>query len=187
MPRPQDPKLTDAILDAVVELLAERGFAALSMEAVARRANAGKPAIYRRFAGKTELVAAAIARALPPMAAPAGDHPDPRARFNALFATALPADGPAYVALIGGLMAEHRQHPELIEAFRETILNPRREVGLEAIRAAQRDGTLRSDFDAEYALELIAGPFLTRVFAGLDVGRRWRDQLFDRWWTIMAA
>lgn len=186
MARPQDPQITEAILAATVELLAERSFAELSMAAIAERAGVGKPAIYRRFTGKQDVVMAAVAGALPAMTPPRADE-EPRRRFRAMIDAALPADGDAYVALIGGLMAEHRRHPELIQAFRDTILLPRRAVGRAAIEAAQARGELRADVDPEHAVDILGGPFLARVFAGADVGPAWRDRVFEAWWEVVAA
>ena len=168
-----------------MELLGERGYAEMSMAAIAERAGVGKPAIYRRFAGKAEVALAAIARALPDMRAPASSG-DPARRFRRLVDAALPVDGEGYVALIGGLLAERQRHPELIRGFRDTILLPRRAIGRAAIEEAQRRGELRADLDPEYALDLLAGPFLARAFAGLDVGRRWRDEAFELWWEAVA-
>lgn len=45
-----------AILDAAEELLAEGGVAALSFEAIARRARAGKPTLYRWWPNKAALL-----------------------------------------------------------------------------------------------------------------------------------
>jgi AcrR family transcriptional regulator len=50
----------DAILVAVLELLAEGGYRALTMDAVAARARASKSTIYRRWRNKPEMVKAAL-------------------------------------------------------------------------------------------------------------------------------
>jgi AcrR family transcriptional regulator len=181
VPRPLDPVVTTALLAATAELLAEGGFAHLSLEAVARRAGVGRPAIYRRFAGKPELAAAAVSTWLPAMEAPPGRTA--RARLRRLLDTAFPADPPAYVALLGTLMAEHRRHPELIEAFREHVLLPRRAFGAGIIAAEIERGELRADLDLQEALDLLAGPLLARVFAGLDVGPAWLDRHFATWFA----
>jgi AcrR family transcriptional regulator len=186
MARPQNPDITAAILDATMQLLSEAGFAALSMAAIANRAGVGKPAIYRRFANKQHVAVAAIATRLPELRAPAPSG-DPRHRFRRLMDEALPADGEGYVALIGGLIAEHQRHPELMRAFRETILLPRRAIGRDAIEHAQRQGEVRPDIDPEHAIDLLGGPFLARVFAGLDVGPGWRDAAFALWWPSVRA
>ncbi|ODT69298.1 MAG: TetR family transcriptional regulator [Pelagibacterium sp. SCN 63-23] len=51
----RNPASQEAILDAAAELLAEVGIAGFSIEAVARRARAGKPTIYRWWPNRTAL------------------------------------------------------------------------------------------------------------------------------------
>ncbi|WP_154759690.1 TetR/AcrR family transcriptional regulator [Amycolatopsis pithecellobii] len=58
--RPRDPHRDKAILTAARELIAERGYAGLSIEGVAARAGTGKTTIYRRWREKRELVLAAM-------------------------------------------------------------------------------------------------------------------------------
>ena len=60
--RPRSDESHQAILKATatLSLLAEVGFDAMSIEAIASQAGVGKTTIYRRYAGKDELVAAAI-------------------------------------------------------------------------------------------------------------------------------
>lgn len=53
------------------------------------------------------------------------------------------------------------------------------------IERGQARGDIRGDIDAEAALELMAGPFLARVFAGLDTGAQWRKAAFEIWWEIL--
>ncbi len=183
MARPLDPDVDQAIATATLALLAERGFAGMSMEAIAASAGVGKPAIYRRFRDKAELAAAVVAGQLPELDPP--DLGDTRAELWEAVAQAFPADGPAYVGLIGGLIAEHERHPELIDAFRRSVLLPRRAVTQALIERGQQRGDVRGDIDAQAALDLLAGPFLARVFAGLDTGPRWRKRAFSTWWDIV--
>ena len=63
-PRRRGSALEDAILDAVVEILAESGYSELTFEAVAQRAGAGKASIYRRWGTRVELAHAAAHRVL---------------------------------------------------------------------------------------------------------------------------
>ncbi len=98
----------------------------MSVEAVASEAGVGKPAIYRRHADKAALVAAVIDSQLPALEVP--DLGDSRAELWQAVETGFPADGAAYVGLIGGLIAEQERHPELIAAFRRSVLLPRRAI-----------------------------------------------------------
>jgi AcrR family transcriptional regulator len=185
MARTLDPSLGDAIAAATLRLLSERGFAATTIEAVAAEAGVGKPAIYRRFPDKAALVADVIRRQLPPIEAP--DLGDTRAELWQAFRYGMPPDGPSYLRLIGGLIAEEERHPELIEAFRTVILLPRRALVLSLIERGLERGDVRADIDAEWALDALAGPILARVFAGADTGLAWRERAFATWWTAIST
>ncbi|GAB3349034.1 TetR/AcrR family transcriptional regulator [Modestobacter lapidis] len=58
--RPRDPSRDGAIRSAILRVLAEEGYAALTMDAVATRAGVGKATIYRRWRTKSQLVADAV-------------------------------------------------------------------------------------------------------------------------------
>ena len=59
--RPRDPLVDRAILQATLRVLTDQGYAGTSIERVAAEAGVGKTAIYRRYASKAELTAAALA------------------------------------------------------------------------------------------------------------------------------
>jgi AcrR family transcriptional regulator len=74
-----DVAKTEAILDAAVEVIGERGLAA-PMEAIARRAGVSKQTVYNHYGSKAELVRALMARRVAQITAPlrepsAVDHP----------------------------------------------------------------------------------------------------------------
>src|ERR1700678_2756333 len=138
MVRTLDPGVDDAIATAALALLVERGFARMSIEAVAKAAGVGKPAIYRRFSDKAELVAHVISSQLPVLEPP--DLSDSRAELWHAVQQGLPPDGPSYVGLIGGLIAERDRHPELVEAFRNDVLLPRRAIVRAIIERGQSRG-----------------------------------------------
>jgi AcrR family transcriptional regulator len=183
MPRPLDPSVDEAITKATFALLAEHGFARMSVEGVAAAAGVGKPAIYRRYRDKAALVTAVIDAQLPRLDAPELD--DTRAELQFAVSAGFPADGPAYLRLIGGLIAEEARHPELIAAFRRRLLGPRRATVRALIERGQARGDLRRDIEPVAALDLLAGPYLARVFAGEDVGPAWREAHFSTWWELV--
>jgi AcrR family transcriptional regulator len=61
-----------AVLEAFVALLDEVGYAAITMEAVAKRARAGKATLYRWWPTKAHIALALISKAKVEMARPAG-------------------------------------------------------------------------------------------------------------------
>jgi AcrR family transcriptional regulator len=185
MARPLDPTIDRAITAATLTLLRERGFARMSMEAVASAAGVGKPAIYRRFRDKAHLVAGTIQDQLPQMEVP--DVGDTRAELWMGVERGFPADPAAYVGLIGGLMAEKERHPELIEAFRRSVLHPRRAIAQALVERGQARGDIRPDLPSVAAVDLLAGPLLARAFAGEDTGPQWRERAFDTWWSLVRT
>src|SRR5689334_888995 len=106
MARTHDPNVTDAAHEATLRLLGELGYAGRSMERVAREAGVGKPALYRRYRDKAELVVGAIlATELAPIEH--ADLGDTRAELELAMTGGLPPDAIEYTGLIGGLLAEH--------------------------------------------------------------------------------
>jgi AcrR family transcriptional regulator len=64
-PRRRGERLLAAVHAAVLDELHERGYAALTVDAVAARAGTSKASLYRRWPGKRELVLAAVAATVP--------------------------------------------------------------------------------------------------------------------------
>jgi AcrR family transcriptional regulator len=58
--RPRDPSRDGAIRSAILRVLADEGYAGLTMDAVATQAGVGKATIYRRWRTKSQLVADAV-------------------------------------------------------------------------------------------------------------------------------
>jgi len=66
----------DAILDAAMKILAENGSAGFTFDAIAKRARAGKPSLYRRWTCRGELLFELIDTRLLPLLPTFGDIPD---------------------------------------------------------------------------------------------------------------
>src|SRR5207245_5491799 len=58
--RPRDPAVDKRALGAARDVLAERGYAAVTYDEVARRAGVGKSSLYLRWPSKADLVVAAV-------------------------------------------------------------------------------------------------------------------------------
>lgn len=63
--RPRDPAIAQRILDSALDVYAERGWAGLTMDEVARRAGVGKAALYLRQPSKEDLLVEAFDSATP--------------------------------------------------------------------------------------------------------------------------
>jgi AcrR family transcriptional regulator len=178
--RPRDEAREQAILEAAMDLLAEVGYEAMSIEAVAVRAKSSKATIYRRWPGKAELVAEAMRRRTEPVLEHLPDtgslRGDLLAMTQQMFAGINGVDG----GLMCGLAVAVRADPEfgrLLAAH--THDNKRRSVAEVVSRAVAR-GELRPGADPNLILKVAPGVALFHVMSGepLDVG--FADYLVDR-------
>ncbi|CAM5669837.1 TetR family transcriptional regulator [Streptomyces spiroverticillatus] len=155
--------VTEAIRAAVFAELAAVGYARMSIEGIARRAGVGKTAVYRRWSSKLhlvlDLVSAVAAQGLP---APATGslYGDVRALIEVL-AHAL--RHPVASQVIPDLLVEAVRNPEIAEAIRAALLDPRRGVAAGLVRDAVARGDLPEGTDVDRVLELVAGPLYWRM------------------------
>ncbi|WP_225731441.1 MULTISPECIES: TetR/AcrR family transcriptional regulator [unclassified Nocardia] len=169
----------DAILAAALDLLAERGYAALTMDSVAERAKASKATIYRRWRNKAELVKAA-------MDAYDADHnaaiPDTGALRGDLVAVveALGAkSSERYLTMVGGLAAAMRHDAELAAALREHIESEELSPFHEALRRAVARGDLPADTDFELVHDVAEAMILRQLQIGAGFGAAFTTRLVD--------
>ena len=155
--------VTDGIVEAVLDELAAVGFGRLTMDGVARRARAGKAALYRRWSAKQEMVLEVVTNISVPMAetAPTEDLADDVARLVHGVADWL-ADA-RMSRIIPDLIAEAMRNPELAAALTERLGSARRNYGQVVIDAAITRGEVSPDVDSEYVLDLIAAPVFWRI------------------------
>ncbi|MDT5253124.1 MAG: hypothetical protein QOH07_2075 [Mycobacterium sp.] len=174
--RPRDKRIDSAVLRATVELLAETGFADLSVDAIARRAGTSKPAIYRRWPSKAHLVHEAVfpisdATALPDTGSLAGDVREMVSRTAAVLSTA--AGRAALPGLVGEMAADLTLHAALLERFGGILSR-----GLtDRLADAVAHGEVRPDVAAAEIVEVIAGTtFLALLTRGDGLGDAWVDR-----------
>jgi AcrR family transcriptional regulator len=73
--RPRDPDIDQAVIAVAQRHLADRGYDAMSLAAVAEEAGTTRQALYRRWPGKADLATAAIAAMSEAAARPETDDP----------------------------------------------------------------------------------------------------------------
>src|SRR5271166_3166822 len=125
--RPRSEQAEQAIIEATLDLFAERGFEGVCVEAVAARAGVGKATIYRRWPNKEELLLAAFGSLKSPFPEPEGvcARDDLVAMLTVMCADmADPRKARRYALLLG----EGRKYPRLMERYTETVIKPLREA-----------------------------------------------------------
>jgi AcrR family transcriptional regulator len=154
--RPRSRRAHEAIIDAVLGLLAEgTTVEALSVEAVAARAGVGKATIYRRWPHKEALVVEAVASTKEPI-------PELRGRsVRDDLVLLVEATGKARDSRAGRIlpcMIPELQRPGRLRDQYLEMVEARRDVTRRVIRRGIATGVLRPDTDVELAVALLTAP-----------------------------
>ncbi|MAE94937.1 MAG: TetR family transcriptional regulator [Deltaproteobacteria bacterium] len=159
--RPRSEEAHQAILGATLELLAEVGFSALTVEGVANRAGVGKATIYRRWPSKLPLVVEAFGQL------PAFEDVDSgslEGDLKAMLRTFLENFLATPLATVYPSLAAERSHnPDLGELL-DPVLKGRRQPLARAFERARERGEISPDINAELAADLVVGPIAVRLF-----------------------
>lgn len=182
--RPRDRRLDAAVLAATRRLLVEVGYRDLSFEAVARRAAVHRPAIYRRWPTKAELVHAAIYTEDVTEEVPEGDV-TLRITDSGDFARDIRTcvrnaiglfSRPEVMAAVPGLIADIRDNLALQRRLLPRIEASARADFARLVARAVARGEARSSVDAGTLFDAFAGTVLFRVVAAGPDGLRGLDQ-----------
>ena len=158
--RPRDPNIDVIVLDATRRLLAEEGFAATTVQEVARRSGVHPPAIYRRWPTRLALIEHAAL----------GDFGELRVRvtgnlradlrrfllaYESVYAT------PVFRAAMPGLLA-HYQDTAAVDPARWTPYSV--QPLLESILDAAPPGTVDPTIETDTVFNVVVGVVLARAF-----------------------
>ncbi|WP_328903477.1 TetR/AcrR family transcriptional regulator [Streptomyces sp. NBC_00441] len=159
--RPREERVTRAVLEAVVELVTENGMGALTMDAVAARAGVSKPAMYRRWATKQDLVLAAAESRIGPLAVP--DMGDFRAELRAVLTARMEAyRQPGVSRLLAGVIGSASEVGAEPGAYRDYAARVMGETRHLLERGVAR-GDVRADVDIAAAATLVAASLVFRM------------------------
>ena len=160
--RKRDLTRDPEILDATLEVLSEAGYDGMTVDMVAARAKAGKATVYRRWASKSELVIDAVAcmksadidfDALPDTGTLRGD-------LVAMIKPHSIEDGAKRLQVMAGLVSMVSKHPELVDAVREAVTEPRVRVNRIFLKRAIERGEIPADVDVDL-LSQVGGAMAT--------------------------
>jgi AcrR family transcriptional regulator len=160
--RPRSEESRQSILRSTMKLLRQvGGYPHLSIEAIAADANVGKTTVYRWWPTKAALVADAfLASAEEELRFPdtGSVQNDMSLQMKRLIRIFRSKRGKVVAALVAGGQSD----PELIEAFRERFLWPRRRQAYQTLQRGIDRGELRADSNLDLVLDSLYGPIYLR-------------------------
>ncbi len=160
--RPRSEESRQSILRSTLKLLKQDGgFADLTIEGIAADANVGKTTVYRWWPTKAALVADAFAASADKeLSFPntGSVYKDINIQMRGLIRIFRSERGKVVAALLAGGQSD----PELLEAYRDRFLWPRRRQAYETLQRGVDRGELPAGSDFDLILDSLYGPILMR-------------------------
>src|SRR5271154_2388263 len=159
--RPRSEPARIAILQTTLRLLGANGFPDLTIEDVAAQAGVAKATVYRWWPNKAALIADAFASSttqklhFPDTGSVFTDMSQQMRQLIKIFSS---RRGRIVSAILGGGQSDR----DLIAAFRERFLWPRRQEAYATLRRGILRGELRRDQDLDLLLDSLYGPIYMR-------------------------
>ncbi len=183
----------DEVLDAALALFAAKGFAATSVEEVARGAGLSKAAVYLYFPSKQALLTGLVRRAVAPVADLAleqfaGFRGDPRPLIGGMLR--MMAD-PRLFALPSLILREAAVGPQMAEVYRAEVLDRVLPALRGLIAQGVAGGHIRA-VDPDLTVRSIMGPvlahlLLAQVFGVMPEGGLQMERLIENHLGILFA
>ena len=178
--RPRDPSRDGVIRAAILSLLAEVGYGALTMDAVAAEAGVGKATIYRRWRTKEDLVADTIAEISRAEVTPADTgslEGDLRGMLHTIVSVLNGPTGAATQALLSTVP----HNPALAAAFRDGPAGVWAQAFQQIFSRAESRGELRPGLSGTVTAEAITAPFVQRwLVSGKPVTNEYADEVLSQ-------
>ena len=182
--RPRDEAIDAAILEATIEELIERGFAGLSMEAIAARAGIAKTTLYRRWPAAKELAIAAMQSFQQEV-----DRP-PEGTVRDQLVCLIDAmrrkwNDPRYGAIMRRITGDAVANPEMYKQGRDRIITPHIRLMDEVLHRAVDEGLIRDGTDLIWVRQLMTSPIMAATLTLRE--RVTRAQIEDTVDTVLRG
>lgn len=181
--RPRSEQARQAILRSTLKLLGKNGFSDFKIEELAARASVGKATVYRWWPNKGALIADAFASSttrklrFPDTGSVYADMSQQMRQLIKVFRS-------RRGRIVSAILAAGQSDKDLIEAFRERFLWPRRREAYATLRRGIERGELRRDLDPDLLLDSLYGPIYMRFLIQHD---RLTPEFVDRLCALVLA
>jgi AcrR family transcriptional regulator len=165
--RPRSEEARSAILRSTLQLLGKNGFSDLTIEDVSAHAGVGKTTVYRWWPNKAALIADAFASSttqklhFPDTGSLRTDMSQQMRQLVKVFRS-------RRGRIVSAILAAGQSDREVIAAFRERFLKPRRREAYATLRRGIVRGELRKEMDLDLLLDSLYGPIYMRFLIRHD-------------------
>jgi len=165
--RPRSEQARQAILRTTLKILGKNGFSDFKIEEVAAHASVGKATVYRWWPNKGALIADAFASSttrklrFPDTGSVYADMSQQMRQLIKVFRS-------RRGRIVSAILAAGQSDKDLIEAFRERFLWPRRREAYATLRRGIERGELRKGLDPDLLLDSLYGPIYMRFLIQHD-------------------
>lgn len=165
--RPRSEQARTAILRSTLKLLGENGFSDLSIEGVAAHANVGKATVYRWWPNKAALITDAFANStgrklhFPDTGSVYTDMNQQMRQVVKIFRS-------RRGRILSAILAAGQSDRDVIAAFRERFMKPRRQEAYATLQRGIQRGELRDGVDLDVLLDSLYGPIYMRFLIRHD-------------------
>ena len=165
--RPRSEQARLAILRSALQLLGKNGFSGLTIEEVAAHAGVGKATVYRWWPNKAALIADAFASGttrklhFPDTGSLRSDMSQQMRQVIKVFRS-------RRGRIVSAILAGGQTDRDLIAAFRDRFLWPRRREAYATLRRGIQRGELRKNLDMDLLLDSLYGPIYMRFLIQHD-------------------
>ena len=183
--RARDPDIDARILAVASRHLSTVGYEAMSLAAVAAEADTTRQALYRRWATKAALAAAALRSAED--AGPEVSSEDPlRDLVAELTDFRRGVSKPGRLSLVGTMLQDSTD-PELRARYQTRVIASRRRRIRAILVRAQGLGLIAADADLDVAITLPTGAWYARALAGEAPPRNWPERTAKLVWRAVGG
>ena len=165
--------------------MAKQGYRGMTVGAVAAAAGVTEPTVYLRHATKHDLAVAAIARL--PMLTHPPDTGDTKADLTALLHEFVAIGETIGLAVVGVVLVEESEHPELLDRWRTTVGAAGLRAVDQIVSRGQQRGEVRADVQASVVADLILGAYLARYTHQGQPEGAWINDIMSTLWPGIST
>lgn len=160
MARTRSAAAHQKVLDAALELVAERGIDATSMDAIARKSGVSKATIYKHWADKDTLLLDMMAEVHELHRRPKFDSGDTRADMVSVLSYRPLERADLRERILPHFVAYSATHISFGTAWRNMVMEPPRNELKRLIKLGIEMGELAPNLDLDLSLALLLGPII---------------------------